>query len=448
MSDINRSSVQEPKRYGMKHIVLGIIVVLIFGPIIYLLALFAFFGQDDPKPNDSDLQLGKVEIPIEQNAFYPLKQASEKLNIKKGEEGKLDEIATGASWNEEWAAQTLQDNKEALEYFNQAVALPIYQDPYYADPEKIGPATTFGLPLSQVRSLARIESVNVYYLYNREKSKEAIEESFKILELGHKLENTPRGSFIAYLMGMAIKSMALKDIRTILSSIDNTPEDLKNFKSRLDKYKENNEGLKNSIKLEYAYISNMTDALKKGELDQILEEEGYSNPVMPRAKNISYYFKPNQTKSLFAENTRNTLESIDNCTKIKTEDYKRLTPTSIFQMAFTENLVGKILADVIKIGDGGMASKKCLDEFTLSGTQTLLALKAYQKENGSLPESLNNLVPQYIIEIPTDPFSGDILKYSKDKKIIYSVGQDQKDEGGGKETNYMDSKEPTLEIKF
>ncbi len=93
--------------------------------------------------------------------------------------------------------------------------------------------------------------------------------------------------------------------------------------------------------------------------------------------------------------------------------------------------------------------RKCELELEVSATRVLMALKAYKAENGALPESLDELVPEYIAEVPRDPFDGQPLRYSREKKIIYSVGEDLEDDGGAPEdTEEGEGADPTFRIRF
>ena len=67
----------------------------------------------------------------------------------------------------------------------------------------------------------------------------------------------------------------------------------------------------------------------------------------------------------------------------------------------------------------------------------LLAVKLFKMEKGRFPKSLDELVPQYLAEVPLDPFDLKPLRYKKrqGKWIIYSIGPDGKDDGGVK--NYV-----------
>ncbi len=61
-----------------------------------------------------------------------------------------------------------------------------------------------------------------------------------------------------------------------------------------------------------------------------------------------------------------------------------------------------------------------------------VALRGYRLEKGGLPERLEELVPDYLPELPLDPFSGRPLVYRKtrDGYLLYSLGADRIDGGG------------------
>ena len=62
-----------------------------------------------------------------------------------------------------------------------------------------------------------------------------------------------------------------------------------------------------------------------------------------------------------------------------------------------------------------------------------VAATRYRIEKGSLPKSLDDLVPAYLSLAPADPFvAGAPLRFKKTEEalIIYSVGPDGEDDGG------------------
>ena len=64
---------------------------------------------------------------------------------------------------------------------------------------------------------------------------------------------------------------------------------------------------------------------------------------------------------------------------------------------------------------------------------TAIALKRYQLRHGKLPETLNELAPEFFRSVPIDPFDGNPLRYHASADgtyLLYSVGEDGKDDGG------------------
>ena len=59
-------------------------------------------------------------------------------------------------------------------------------------------------------------------------------------------------------------------------------------------------------------------------------------------------------------------------------------------------------------------------------------LRCYQSEQGRAPTGLEQLVPQYLQRVPSDPFSGRPMIYRPQGTnwLLYSVGEDGVDNGG------------------
>jgi hypothetical protein len=76
-----------------------------------------------------------------------------------------------------------------------------------------------------------------------------------------------------------------------------------------------------------------------------------------------------------------------------------------------------------------------------------LALEQFRIQTGKLPDTLNDLKPSFLAEIPEDPFTGDDLLYRQLPKgyIVYSVGRDLVDDGGKDET---DSKKERMKTTY
>src|SRR5262245_12472281 len=64
--------------------------------------------------------------------------------------------------------------------------------------------------------------------------------------------------------------------------------------------------------------------------------------------------------------------------------------------------------------------------------QLALAAEAYRAKNGKYPERLQDLTPDFLPPVPADPFTGQPPRLKHDGKdlVLYSVGPDDKDDGG------------------
>lgn len=70
------------------------------------------------------------------------------------------------------------------------------------------------------------------------------------------------------------------------------------------------------------------------------------------------------------------------------------------------------------------------------------------RADGKMTARLEELVPQYLHNVPVDPFDGAPVKYNPDRGILYSVGIDRIDSGGAvsREGVFRDRNEPVITL--
>jgi hypothetical protein len=61
-----------------------------------------------------------------------------------------------------------------------------------------------------------------------------------------------------------------------------------------------------------------------------------------------------------------------------------------------------------------------------------VAAEQHRRERGAAPARIDDLVPPYLDAAPVDPYSGEALRFlsDNDKYLVYSVGTNQRDDGG------------------
>jgi hypothetical protein len=64
--------------------------------------------------------------------------------------------------------------------------------------------------------------------------------------------------------------------------------------------------------------------------------------------------------------------------------------------------------------------------------RTGLAIQRYRLAAGALPDTLSQLVPDYVDAVPKDPFDGNQLRYERRGAgfVVYSIGEDLNDDDG------------------
>jgi hypothetical protein len=74
---------------------------------------------------------------------------------------------------------------------------------------------------------------------------------------------------------------------------------------------------------------------------------------------------------------------------------------------------------------------------------TALAVERYRLATGKVPQQLEELVPQYLAQVPIDPFDGQPIRYRPGPPgyLLYSVGEDGQD-NGGRERDEKDDNAP------
>jgi len=86
----------------------------------------------------------------------------------------------------------------------------------------------------------------------------------------------------------------------------------------------------------------------------------------------------------------------------------------------------------------------------LRTARTALAVLRYRLAAGRLPDALTDLVPIYLDVVPVDPFDGKDLRYEKLGVgfVVYSIGQDMRDDGGTEKPSRKTKEFPTWDMTF
>jgi len=97
------------------------------------------------------------------------------------------------------------------------------------------------------------------------------------------------------------------------------------------------------------------------------------------------------------------------------------------------SLAAKILVSVAMPQFSRLITRYYASLSELNILTTATAIKLYKLKNGKIPDSLEDLVPEYLPQLFEDPFNNfELLKYKKINKewVVYSLGPDKQDNQG------------------
>ena len=82
---------------------------------------------------------------------------------------------------------------------------------------------------------------------------------------------------------------------------------------------------------------------------------------------------------------------------------------------------------------------------SLTGSLSSAGLEVQLKDPGWMElRKLDDLVPAFVEAVPRDPFDGQPMRYSAERRIVWSVGKNLKDDNGSK----LDSSGNTMDDAY
>ena len=402
---------------------------------------------DDPyPPKDDDLLLEWPDIPDEDNAYSYLEELDDEIiPTTMPEYRRIRRMQRGEEeWDHEYLEKLAARNRKAFEIADKMIECDVFQPP------KPDPMSFTFPPLNPIREVAHQWYQQSSSLLEQGKDKEAFDTAIKILRFGQLLEGT-KGYITNYLTGYAIKAMGFGSLRQCAAKSRLKSEEIRVYIDMLADLGADEEGIIDAMRFEYAHACGMIDGIVAGKYS--LRDFNSKYGLYPKHLKPGRLFQPNKTKSMLAEtfrklisNCQKSLVDVDMPANLEERKFGVLKVPIRDRIPFGDNKVGRIIHDWHALILYPVFQVKCRENSEAGITRLLLALKCYKLDHGDLPESLDELVPKYIDKIPIDDFDGKHLRYSKEKRIIYSVGRDMKDSGGRRKLDEDKSSPPEEEV--
>ena len=420
-----------------KGLVLTIVVISLTGGIAYTVLSYSASVElereleeirHSGKPITLE-ELTPAPVPDEKNAALIYKKAFAMMVKGTKEEEKLHNL----KWSEKEipaVRRLLEKNEETLNLLREATKLEKCSFP-------LDYSKGFEMPLphlAQFRNCARLLAADALIKAMDGKTDEALSSCQVGLRMGKALQDSPL--VISLLVRNATDSIILTALEEILSKSNDVSQDV--CYALLEELEGDEEGCP---ALARAFESECCFALDTWRRTQ--EDPSYLEKL--GGATLEKQFKEAGMKSV-EEYTSRYLEKDQLC-------YLRLMKKaiSLCQMPYYKSMkswqkLGEaipreaILTGMLMPALFRIPVINARHDALVRANYLALALKIYKIERGAYPESLQDLVPGIIAELPLDPFTGKSYVYKQEAEgfIVYSVADNLKDDGGnwGKPNKY------------
>jgi hypothetical protein len=276
-----------------------------------------------------------------------------------------------------------------------------------------------------------------------------------------------RGGIIQGFVGIAIHAIASQGHAHWADQPGVTSEQLRQAMAEVQSDDKLYESLSNTLKSEYLGNKNTLRSRDWADLIVPVNPSGLDNFVGPRAMRLLYWVvgEPEVSIRVLRQILANQLPEIDKpidlrckmvgsgATMLFEPDPSISQPSGQLETARIDRAIKRssltrmLLPSLAQIDSTFLARRG--RQATL---EALLAAQAYRRDHGEFPQSLAQLVPNYLAAVPVDPCNpvGGPLLYRRDeptKAIIWSMGDDRTDGGGVIDATYGNPPDVGFELK-
>lgn len=412
-------------------IALGVLLGLCLLAAAGLIALLRSLPKDIAPFDDSALRRPVESLPDEKNAFAHYRLAAKAMQYPDDLDRYCD-ILEGKEWDSEFVCSVLEINAEFFDHVRRANLLERCLAPR---------VETFDAPMPYLavwRSMARMYAIKADYHFREGQPGKAIEALGDMMRFASLCGAEP-ASRIQYRMSLALREIALFRARDMIRSGGFENRHLLRVIELLRDHEPSTREFVIALQTEYEIFGNLFEDMAAGNIPM----DGGS-PIMSFLGRFGarFFIHPNRTKRDMAMFVQEIIDQVDQpyaqmeltCPGEWSAPYLRIAGSNDWRaMLRTPNLAGSILVGMsIPLSRSIVLRKKKARVFHRA-TKLLAALHVFKNEHGRFPETLDELVPDILPAVPMDPYDGEPFRYSHEKGIVYSVGENLEDHGGSRE---------------
>jgi hypothetical protein len=420
----------------------GFVLVL---ALIALPGWIAVLHGDAPAPDDRDLRLARASTAPLENGYQRFVAAAQAARLPRDEPTwrRFHAFRSGETWEPEWIGELVAWNAPATELLRAGLATDsfAFPAPDEADARDDRMATLFRL-----QQLVALAGAQARILLRDGRAADAIELDTLGLHVGKRMSSAENIDLFGIYMASAYQMVSLLDLEHVVRHAPLAPVDALALYQLLEATRWRGEDWQRVWALEYERLLREVDAASTRAGEWRLS--AFPMFLLPGA----YRWHPHRTATELAAVYRDQREkSVRFCADagLRADAFVRPARPPSFTELLAPNAIGRfVLAEVRSRDFDRIQLKRCQFETQVSLVEALLAARAYAGVEGELPERLDQLLPLYLGAVPLDRYDGKPLRYARDRRAVYSVGEDLTDSGGGAAPNVLDPLEPGLSLAF
>lgn len=375
-------------------------------------------SKDIPPMDDSYLDVEREEIPAEDNAYTYFCAATNVLVT--AADGLLHLPDATNALDAAEVRLLLQQNEEMFKNLDKGFECAQYQEPVATSITSYTPLSLSSLHIaSLLANQSAIEQQQGNYSV-------AIGSCEKMLHLGDLITKGAE-SVIQNGSGTAVIRLGLHRSLSLVQDKNAPTASLSQLAATLRTI--------GPFKDDWIRALKRENIVQKDSLKSITENMEIILKAREPSKLNHYNFQPNRCHKMFLEVLDEALKNAalpyaERNMFLMDERMKDVGATNLWNSIRPNHEGRSYMASGLLIDNDTLTSQTRL-KTQLAETQILCALRLYTESNGEMPNTLDQLVPEYLPTVPEDPFDSQPYRYNG--KVIYSVGPDVIDQGGSSE---------------
>jgi len=288
---------------------------------------------------------------------------------------------------------------------------------------------------SEIKDAVRLLKVRNLYLAERKRSDELFDSFRTMIALNQTLKK--QAFLIDHLVGLALKNLTSESLNEALNRISFTDQQLAYLQNEFEEF----QGVDDLCD---AFVIDRICAIEFWNLSYREQSTAVVNPPSPIFRFLNFI------SGQIAEDEKLSLDHLERyieASKLRLHDrpiafraIEREIDNLPFLSVHTQRSVN--FAAVNNIDLRVLGSLRC--------AETALAIERYRLRYQSLPQSLEQLVPEFMADLPREPFDNEVLRYIRHDigYTVYAIGEDGIDNGGFSEDQMKEKKGESEPAEF